>query len=453
MARTEASERSLRTLRRVVARVASQPEECARSPGRDFTRRRKIPLERLLWTLVTWGEDTISAELADAFGWDGSAPTCSAFCQRRSRLRADVMPRLHAEFLAEWHNVPFEGRFRLVAVDGTTVQLPPSGDPRTRVRSGPGPAEHDEAHPTTLFDVRRRTYEDMEWRGARDQDEPGAFCELADRFDPGAAPDGTPLEALFLGDRNFCTRNCIWHLESGGSWFILRASDDWVERFLGPEDVPEGCFDVTVERVIVRTTSLGARSRPDEPEVYRRIASTARFDGIARGSRDECPMTLRIVRRALPRRDGDPNASGDRWLNLVTNLPANEFSRELLEDTYRQRWTEETAYLYLKHVIGARVQHTHDYERLCQEVHGRLVLYNACSLGTSGVPIPEPGDKHERATDVTTAFTAMMALLRGRDDDVDVEGVAARCTHAVEEGRSNPRKKRMCRPVCFKYRC
>ena len=338
MARTKASEEALRKLRRAVAGVASKPEECARSPGRDFTRRRKIPLERLLWTLVTWGEDTISAELADAFGWDGSAPTCSAFCQRRSRLRADAMPRLHAEFLAEWHNVPFEGRFRLVAVDGTTVQLPPSGDPRTRVRSGPGPAEHNEAHPTALFDVRRHTFEDMAWRGARDQDEPGAFCELADRFDPGAAPDGTPLEALFLGDRNFCTRNCIWHLESGGSWFVLRASDDWVERFLGPEDVPEGCFDVTVERIIVRTTSLRARSRPDEPEVYRRVKPSDRFDGIARGSRDECPMTLRIVRRALPRRDGDPNASGDRWLNLATNLPAGEFRAKWLVRTYKKRW-------------------------------------------------------------------------------------------------------------------
>ena len=69
------------------------------------------------------------------------------------------------------------------------------------------------------------------------------------------------------------------------------------------------------------------------------------------------------------------------------------------------------------------------------------------------MPIPEPGDRHERATDVTTAFMAMMALLRGKDDDVDVEGVAARCTHAVEEGRSSPRKRRACRPVCFKYRC
>ena len=451
MARTKASEEALRRLRRAVAGVASKPEECARSPGRDFTRRRKIPLERLLWTLVTWGEDTMSAELADAFGWDGSAPTCSAFCQRRSRLRADVMPRLHAEFLAEWHNVPFEGRFRLVAVDGTTVQLPPSGDPRTRVRSGPGPAEHNEAHPTTLFDVRRGTYEDMEWRGARDQDEPGAFCELADRFDPGAAPDGTPLEALFLGDRNFCTRNCIWHLESRGSRFILRASDDWVERFLGPEDVPEGCFDVTAERVIVRTTSLRARSRPDEPEVYRRIASAARFDGIARGSRDECPMTLRIVRRRIPRRDGDPNASGDSWLNLATNLPAGEFRAKWLVRTYKKRWDHEVAYRHLKYVVGLRDPRSRDFARAVDEVWGRLILYNACSLGTrAALSRRRRGRTRRRAPDLTTAFKAMLRLLRG--EDVDVEAVVERHSHVVEGGRHYARRKRTRSPPRMGYR-
>lgn len=58
-------------------------------------------------------------------------------------------------------NIPFRGGFRLVAADGTSVQLPPGADPRTRVRSGPGPAEHNEAHPTALYDVARRTFEDM----------------------------------------------------------------------------------------------------------------------------------------------------------------------------------------------------------------------------------------------------------------------------------------------------
>jgi hypothetical protein len=451
MARTKASEVALRELRRAVARVASEPEECARSPGVDFTRRRKITLEGLLWTLVTWGEGTISAELADAFGWDGSAPTCSAFCQRRSRLRDDVMPRLHAEFLSAWHNVPFQGRFRLVAVDGTSEQLPPSGDPRTRVRSGPGAAEHNEAHPTTLYDVRRRTFEDMEWRGARDQDEPGALCALADRFAPGAAPDGTPLDALFLGDRRFCTYNCLWHLMHRGFFFVLRARDDWVERLLGEGNVPEGCFDVTVERILTRTASAKARSRPDEPDLYRRIRPSTRFDGIARGSRDEFAMTLRVVRRECPRRPGKPREAGDRWINLVTNLPAGEFRARWLVRTYGKRWDHEVGYRHLKHVVGMLDPRSRDLGRAGDEAWGRLTLYNACSLGTrAALSRRRRGRTRRRAPDLTMAFRAMLRMLRGLD--VDVEAVVGRHSHVDRGGRHFDRRKRNRSPPKVGYR-
>ena len=136
---------------------------------------------------------------------------------------------------------------------------------------------------------------------------------------------------------------------------------------------------------------------------------------------------------------------------LVTNLPADEFPAELVVQTYLLRWKEETAYLHLKHVIGARVQHTRDYGRLCQEVLGRLILFNVCSLGTTGVPVPEPGPKHERATDVKSAFEAMSELLR--HGEADVEEAAERHTHPVETGRSNPRRKRAARPTCFTFRC
>ena len=64
-----------------------------------------------------------------------------------------------------WPNVLFAGGFRLVAVDGTAVQLMASGDPRMRVRSGTGNAEHNEALPNVLeIDAEEEfNLEDLEW--------------------------------------------------------------------------------------------------------------------------------------------------------------------------------------------------------------------------------------------------------------------------------------------------
>ena len=42
-----------------VDRVASRPEECARSPGRDFTRSRKLGLRELLWLIATMGTESM----------------------------------------------------------------------------------------------------------------------------------------------------------------------------------------------------------------------------------------------------------------------------------------------------------------------------------------------------------------------------------------------------------
>ena len=383
--RISPSDLAIRRLERAVSHVASVPEACARDPARDFTRERKLPLRRVLWIMATWAWDTIGIELENVDGWTGGAPSASAFCQQRAKLRDDAMPRLHREFLSMWHQVPFMGRFVLYGVDGTDVQLLNSSDPRTRVRSNQSGAARNEAHPTIVYDINRRTFQDMVWQGSKEQDEPGAFCLLADRTPPAYAPDGTRLVPLWLGDRNFCSYNTLCHLLEAGHAFVLRARDDWVEDLLGKENVPDGCFDITVERIFVRTESLAARSRPDEPGIYKRIKSTTRLDAIgAFNRRAEYPMTLRIVRRRIPGRDGDGRGK-DRWLNLVTNLSGPEFTAKWLVRTYKKRWSHEVGYRHLKKVVGMGDPKTRDFDRAGAEVWGRLILYNACSLGTSMV--------------------------------------------------------------------
>ena len=446
------AELALKRLERAVQLVCSVPEACAKDPARDFTRDRKIPLRALVWTMITWAWDTIGVELEDAFGWNGRAPTVSAFCQQRAKLRDDAMPRVSSAFLAMWEQVPLMGRFALYGVDGTDVQLCPSSDPRTRVRSNGSGAEHNEAHPTTSYDIGRRTFQDMVWQGSGEQNEVSAFCELVDRCPPAFAPDGTRLVPLWLGDRNFYSYNSLCHLKEAGHCFIIRLRDDHVEGLLGRGAVPEGCFDVTVERVLVRTRSVAARTRPDRPEIYRWVDSRKRFDAIgAFNGLAEYPVTLRVVRRRLPGKDKDGNPSKDRWLNLVTNLPAGEFPARWLVRTYKKRWSHEVGFRHLKKVVGMEDPKTRVFERAGMEAWGRLILYNACSLGARGVLARKSrGAKRKRARDLTAAYKGMLRMIRGAE--VDLDAVSGRHTHVLIGGRHYDRRPRNKSPARRGYR-
>ena len=424
------SERVARALLRCIESLAARPEECARSPGRDFTRRRKLGLARLLLLLVTWGRDCAWAELCELAGWDGTAPSGAALTQQWKKLCDRAMPALLRSFLSQFEPAAFMGRFRLLAADGTEWQLlPGTGGARCRVRNGRGGGHHWELHATCAFDPLRRTFEDAVCQGGAEEDEPGAPCELVDRLFCGRG-----LVPLWLADRNFCTWNVICHMREAGASFCLRASGRWVRALLRDEE-PAGEFDLEVERCLVRTRSERWRTRPGEPGLYRVIGGSRRLDALPRGSRGEWWCRLRVVRVALP---------GGGWLSLVTDLPRDGFDAAALAALYAVRWGEEVGFPRLKHAVGLDAPRTRDYGRAVQELWGRLVLHDACSLGVSGVPAPAPGPGRARATDRAAALKAFARMLRSlvRGGSFDVEAHAARHSHSVRRGRGHPRRRR-----------
>lgn len=432
------SERVARLLLRCIGSLAARPEECARAPGRDFTRDRKLGLARLLLLLVTWGRDCSYAELCDLAGWDGEAPSAAALTQQWAKLNDRAMPMLLRSFLSLFEPVPFMGRYRLLAADGTAWPvLPGTGGDRCRVANGRGGGHHWEVHATCAFDLVRRTFEDAVCRGGAERDEPGALCELVDRLFCGRG-----LVPLWLADRGFCSWNVICHMLEAGASFCIRASDAWVRSLFGDE-LPAGEFDVRVRHCLVRTWSPAARTLPEHPGLYSVLRPGRRLDVLPVGSRSEHWLEVRVVRVARPAGDADPDG-GDRWLTLVTDLPAGELGAAALAGLYAMRWGEETAFAHLKHAVGLDAPRTRDYARAVQEMVGRLVLYDACSLGASGVPGPRPGRRHPRATDRTAAFKAFLRMLRSlvRRAAFDVEACAARMSHSVREGRSSPRRPR-----------
>lgn len=427
-------------LRLAVARVASRPEECARSPGRDFTRTRKVGLERLLWEIVTMGTDTLGMELLRSFGPRGDAPTVGAFCQQWAKLNDGAMPRLHAEFLSMFDPVPSLGRFWLLACDGTELAMvPDAADAETRLPPSRGATGRNAAHLTCAYDVARGVFVDMVAQGGRSQDERGAAAELVGRL---RAPAG--LEPLWLMDRGFWSLDLLWAMGAAGARFVCRVRDDHARQLLssalrGAPTAGFGSLDADVEACVVRSRSRASRTRPGEPWLYRYMGPSRRFGGLAPGGAGECWLSVRLVRVRA--------AAPGGWLWLATDLPRRGFPPSAVAALYARRWEEETAFAELKKTVGLECPHVRTLARVAQECWGRLTLHAACALSAAAVPPPEaPG----RVTDRTACFKLAMARVRGAA--LDVARACRRLTRAARPGRSFVRRKRPPAPPSFSNR-
>ena len=428
----------LARLRLAVGAVASEPERCARSPGRDFTRNRKLGLARLLWTIVSMGTDTLGMELLRASGMSPDAPTVGALCQQWAKLNDEAMPRLHATFLSMFGPVATMGRYLLLACDGTELAMAPdASDAETRMPPAKGSDGRNSVHLTCAYDVARGVFADMVCQGGRSQDEHAAAWELVDRC---AAPGG--LEPLWDLDRGFWSLNLAWHAREAGAHYVCRLSDAHAEGLLrawlrGLEPRCVGSLDAGVELCVTRTRSAAGRSRPDEPWLYRPMGAGRRFDGLGPGEAGERWLSVRVVRVATP--------GGMLW--LATDLPAEGFPPSALAALYARRWSVETAFAELKKACGLECPHTRTLARVAQECWGRLTLHAACALSASLVPPPASAG---RATDRTACFKLVAARLRSAA--VDVARVCARLTQAVRPGRSFRRRKRPPAPPSFSNR-
>jgi len=104
-----------------------------RQSAKDFTRERCLPFVVVVVFLLNLVKRALQDELDAFFNLEQGAAvaaqvvTKSAFCQARLKLKAEAFVELHqvqvAYFYAQWTPPTWYG-FRLLAVDGSTLQLP-----------------------------------------------------------------------------------------------------------------------------------------------------------------------------------------------------------------------------------------------------------------------------------------------------------------------------------------
>ena len=168
MNRKSDPERVRSALFHAIKKTAANLDACVKIPGKDFSRKRKLPLQTMLLMLIGMGGGSLSKELYDWFGYTPSTATASAFVQQRNKIRSKAVEMIFNDFVSSaMPTMTFRG-YRLFAVDGSDLRLPsdPTND-FSLIRNMDGQKQYNLAHLNAMFDLMSKAYVDVTMQGKK----------------------------------------------------------------------------------------------------------------------------------------------------------------------------------------------------------------------------------------------------------------------------------------------
>lgn len=411
-------------------------------PGRDFTRQKKLPPDKLITFLVSQGASSSRVELLDFFGMDDRQPSASALNQQRAKLKPEALEAVFRQFhssVASLENAP---GYDLIAADGSTFTFfskPSYASEDYFVSEGHSAKGFYSMHLNAFYDLKKHVYTDALLQPVHQKDEFRAFCDMVDRQEPASGK-----KTVFIGDRGYCSYNNMAHVIEKGQFFLFRTKDIHSKGLVAGFDFPDGeSFDMDVKVTLVRSHSKKIATRG-----YRRfVDKTTSFDFIEYGSADTYELTFRIVRFPL---------SDSSYECLVTNLPREEFPPERLKELYFSRWGVESSFRKLKYTIGLNNFHAYKPEYVRQEIWAKLIAYNMTETMINHTAVTTQKEtKHDYKVNFTTAAHICRVFLRpAAKEGLNVAALLRRELVPIRNERQYQRKKtaHFRKPRYFIYR-
>lgn len=87
-----------RTLADSIKKLAAEKQKFSRNPGKDNTRNRKLPFEKVVAAILSFQGGTLNRELMDFFDLNSASPTTSAFVQQRAKILPAAFESLFHHF-------------------------------------------------------------------------------------------------------------------------------------------------------------------------------------------------------------------------------------------------------------------------------------------------------------------------------------------------------------------
>ena len=424
------------TLHSVIRDMAKHPEDFCHCPEKDFTRKRKLPFEKVLTFLVKMGGHSLRDEMLDSLDFKEVPASVSALVQQRRKILPEALEYLFHKFTDDCHKPKQYRGYRLLAVDGSDLQFTANpNDPLSYFPGVNGQKPYSFLHLNALYDLNSNLYLDAVVQKRRAANENAALISMVDR-------SAIHEPVILTADRGYESYNTLEHITHKGWKYVIRLRES--KGIISSIPLPESDFDMPVQLYLTRKQNKILKELQKQyPGKYRFLPTNVNFDYLPWGTDGFYPISFRIVRFKI---------SDELTETLITNLDRDTFPADELKYLYHLRWGIETSFRQLKYTVGLSLFQSKKVEYITQEIFARLTMYNFCELITSHVVIQKKRRKYVYQTNFTAAVHICRQFLRGAVSPPNIEALIQMQVVPIRPGRSTPRKTKNIKFNGFFYR-
>ena len=352
----------------LIAAIRNATVYCNRS--REFSRKRTLTRETVIRLLIGAEGGSLDKILHTA----GLNVTASALSQRRAQIAPEVFRSVFENFNSSCTDGDLFRGYKLLAVDGTAVNLPRNPKSPSFVQNDGIPNGVNQLHVTPLYNILSRTFADVIIQPEPKKDEIGALVTMLQRND-------FEEKTLIIADRGFESYNLIAHCsEKTNTDFLIRIKQSR-SAMREVAKLPLCELDCNIG-FTVTTTQTNADKQ--NGYIHLQVPKKSKVSSKTRRGRwdfpSPYPMKLRVCRFLL---------DNGEFETVATSLPPS-FTLADIRELYHLRWGIETSFRDLKYTLGLVNLHGKSDAFAEQEIYASLTAFNFASRICCEVVIRQP---------------------------------------------------------------
>lgn len=430
------------TLNNCIKSTCQSKEKYCVNPDTDFTRNKKLPMEKVIKAVLGLSSKSLNNEMIDILGNKSDMASVSAFVQQRSKIRPSAFEDIFRTFANEMSiEKLFEG-YRLLAVDGSDLLTPTNRADVDSLFEIKDRSPYNLYHLNALYDLNSNVYLDAIVQKRKEENEHKALCDMVDRYSCN-----TPT--VFIADRGYESYNNLAHIQQIGHFFLIRIKDSKSTGMLRGFDLPE-CdeFDLFIDLFLTRKQANETKALLKDRNQYKSVSASATFDFLPKKSRKHDKAVFFNLKFRLVKFQIAP----DKYEVVITNLDKDNFPPRKLKELYALRWGIETSFRSLKYTVGLLHFHAKKSEHIIQEIFAKLTMYNFTELISANISIRKAKRKYPYKINFSVAVNVCRKFFVGLCTPNFVETAIEKHILPIRPNQSNPRKLHSKPAVSFVYR-